>query len=48
MRWSMEELDYLSEKELMELERRAERLLSVWKIQNLRGNVSYMFFFYKG
>lgn len=40
MRWSMEELDYLSEKELMELERRTERLLSVWKIQNLRGNAA--------
>ena len=40
MRWNMEDLDFLNEEELAELERRTERLLSAWEIQNLRGNAA--------
>lgn len=37
MRWTMEDLELLSEEELENLEKRVARLLSVWQIQNLRG-----------
>ncbi|MCU6697709.1 hypothetical protein [Laedolimicola ammoniilytica] len=40
MYWTMEKIDVLTEEELSEIERRTERLMSIWKIQNLRGNAA--------
>lgn len=40
MKFEMEDLEGITEEELEELERRTERLISVWKIQNLRGNAA--------
>ncbi len=40
VRWTMEDLDLLDEKEIHQLEKRVDRLMSVWQIQNLRGNAA--------
>ena len=40
MYWTMEEIDALTEEEFVEVERRTERMMAIWDIQNLRGNAA--------
>lgn len=40
MYWTMEEIEALTEEEFLEAEKRADRLMSAWEIQNLRGNAA--------